>query len=129
MSENTGVTVKAVAQEARRLAQQFPDRVAACTYVHYVDGEKCPNCIVGQAFANLGITLDELENHDSCSIRHLAGSVPGWMPPEWLNTTGEDAELYVDWLGYLQGRQDGGNSWGAALAYADRRMVMVRFDI
>lgn len=127
------ITVKELAQEARRLAQQQPDRTAKCAYVHYVDGELRANCIVGQAAYNLGISLETLEAKNACSIAPLAGF--GWAGDydedraEWLDTSAEDSKVHVDWLRTLQGAQDMGSTWREALHAADRFLVRQQFDI
>lgn len=121
----TVITIKELAQEARRLAQVFPERVRACTYTTYKGEQLVPNCIVGEAAYNLGIPLDVLSSKNSCGIRHLAEL----DKPEWLDMSAEDSSPYVNWLTHLQGRQDSGNTWGEALATADRRLVMQQFSI
>lgn len=130
MSESIPViTLKELAQEARRLAQEFPNTMASCTYVRYEDDELVPSCIVGKALANLGIPLAILEERNACGIGWLAGMDDDWRAVEWLDTAIEGSDVYGTWLTSLQGRQDGGNTWGEALAYADRRIVMREFGI
>lgn len=119
------ITVKALAQEARRLAQQYPDRVAVCSYTRWEDEVLVPNCIVGTAAYNLGISLEDLNRVNTCGIRQMAFSAT----PEWLDASADDAEVYVAWLGSLQGTQDGGSPWGEALHNADRHTVMGQFNI
>lgn len=127
------ITVKELAQEARRLAQQEPDRTAKCTYVHYVDGVLRANCIVGQAAYNLGISLEILEAKNVCSIAPLAGFGWSWgvdeERAEWLDTSAGDSKVHVDWLRQLQGSQDTGSTWREALRSADRFLVRQQFDI
>ena len=118
------INVRELAMEVRRLAQEFPDRVAACSYTRHEDDELVPNCIVGLAAYNLGISLDDLYRVNACGIRHLATD----LRPEWLNI-GEDDSVHVTWLGSLQGAQDNGENWGEALRIADRRAMMNLFGI
>lgn len=119
------ITIKELAREARLLAQEFEDRKAVCSYTHYVDGELEPSCIVGMAAYRLGVTLEQLNEHNSCVIRHLALNVV----PEWLTVSESESSVELPWLSTLQGAQDGGSTWGEALAIADRRLVMSQFDI
>jgi hypothetical protein len=123
---STTISIHELATEARRLAQQFPDRTAVCTYTRYEDGKLAPNCIVGQAAFNLGVSLEDLSSHNSCGIRYIVSNVQ----PEWLSI-GEDEHdnMRVFWLGALQGAQDGAENWGAALRIADRRTIAAQFDI
>jgi hypothetical protein len=118
------ISVRELATEARRLAQDEPDRKAVCSYVRYDEDGLVPNCIVGQAAFNLGISLDELLKVNTCGIRHLAT----FIKPEWLSV-GENDDVHVAWLGALQGAQDGGETWGDALRIADRRTTMNQFNI
>jgi hypothetical protein len=118
------ISIRELATEARRLAQQEPDRHAVCTYVRFEDDQMVPNCIVGQAAYNLGISLEDLNSVNACGIRHLTLNVQ----PEWLHIK-EGDEAHVAWLSTLQGAQDSGRSWGEALIYADRRTIMAQFGI
>lgn len=122
---NITVTVLELAKEARRLAQEFPDRVAVCSYTRYEDDVLVPNCIVGTAANNLGISLEELYSVNTCGIRHMIYN----ETPEWLDASADNAEPIIAWLGRLQGAQDGGKTWGEALNTADRYLVMEKFNI
>lgn len=124
---NITVTVLELAREARLLAQEFEDRKAICSYTRYEDDVLVPNCIVGTAANNLGISLEELYSVNTCGIRHLALQVA----PEWLTVSESESEISVElpWLSALQGAQDGGCTWGEALAVADRRLVFNQFGI
>lgn len=120
------ITVLALARHARELAQQWSDRKAACTYTRFDDEENLkPNCIVGTAAYELGITLDQLYSINTCGIRHLVYN----DVPAWLDCSAEDAEPVIKWLGSLQNHQDSGHTWGEALAYADRWIVLDTFNI
>lgn len=119
------ITVKALAQEARNLAELEPNRVADCSYTHYEGGASVPNCIVGQAAFNLGVSIEDLSKVNECSLRFIADS----MTLEWLDAPADDAKVYVSWLSNLQAAQDGGDTWGEALRKADRRFVMNQFNI
>jgi len=119
------ISIRDLAAEARRLAESMPERFAICSYTRDEGGELVPNCIVGQAAYNLGVSLDDLYRVNTCGIRYM--SIDG-NRPEWLSV-GEDDDVHVRWLGYLQGAQDSNESWGAALRIADRRTVMNQFGI
>lgn len=119
------ITVQALAQRARLLAQTYPDRVAVCSYTRYEGDRLVPNCIVGTAAYELGITLEQLYSVNTCGIRHLAG----FALPEWLDISADNTEPIVDWLSALQQHQDSRNTWGAALRVADRRIVLTHFNI
>jgi len=119
------INVRELATQARQLAQTFPDRVAFCAYTRFDDDELVPNCIVGQAAYNLGVSLDDLNQVNTCGIRHLAIAE---NRPEWLSV-GEDDETHVRWLGSLQGAQDSGENWGDALRIADRRTMLNLYGI
>lgn len=119
------ITVKELAREARNLAMAHPDRVAVCSYTIYDDGELVPNCIVGTAAHNLGVSLEELYSVNTCGIRHLVFN----ETPEWLDASDNGAAPVITWLGWLQGSQDGGATWGEALNTADRFLVMNEFGI
>ncbi len=130
MSGITAVTLKAIAREARRLAEETPDRKAGCLYVIHKDDDSMEaNCIVGRALFNLGIPLTELDKRNTCSIKYLAGMAHGWEAEEWIDTSGEDALIYSNWLSDLQGHQDSGKTWGEALAFADRMLALREFNI
>jgi len=119
------ISIRELATEARRLAEMFPDRTAICTYTRYVDDELVPNCIVGRAAYNLGVSLDDLNLYNACGIRYLTTI----ERPEWLEYDAAEDNVHMQWLSYLQGAQDGGVGWGEALHRADRRLVMNQFDI
>ena len=114
------ITIKELAREARLLAQEFEDRRAVCSYTRYVDDKLEPNCIVGMAAYRLGVTLEQLNEHNSCGIRHLALNVT----PEWLTVSESERSVELPWLSALQGAQDAGSTWGESLAVADRRLVL-----
>jgi hypothetical protein len=119
------INVRELATEVHRLARLYPDRVAVCSYVLYDDTEGLvPNCIVGLAANNLGISLDDLFRVNNCGIRYL---VAGGRP-EWLSV-GKDDNTHVAWLSHLQLAQDNGECWGEALHRADRWVVMDQFGI
>lgn len=118
------ISVRELATQVRQLAQTFPDRVALCVYTRYDGDELVPNCIVGQAAFNLGVSLDDLNQVNTCGIRHLATN----DRPEWLSV-GEDDDVHVKWLGALQSAQDSGENWGDALRIADRRTIMNLYGI
>lgn len=78
----------------------------------YSKGE-CSNgscgCIVGQALAMLGHNVAELDKGNNCgNASHV------------LNRLGVGTQMERQWAHAVQAQQDHGETWGRAVAYADR---------
>jgi len=98
---------EAVAEKGEDYIYQYTDsddpRNSICLYVY--DG--APSCIAGDALHRLGIPLSAFEDHEGDTIDKVALRV--------------DWPLHVDAVDVLyeaQCVQDGGRSWGEALAAA-----------
>lgn len=88
-----------------------PDPMTACYYVH---GE-APGCLIGHVLNRLGVPLPELARWEGQSADDVAN--------ETLNITGHPdavAKVLTE-LSWAQNFQDGGRSWGDALADATRK--------
>lgn len=111
-------TIKEVVAEKPDHVYTTPDHMkdgAACYYAH-TDPEAgdvlTPGCVVGAALHRLGVPLETLREYESMNawyvLRHLA---PG--------TTDVGRNFASD----VQGNQDDGETWGAALALAEKRLT------
>lgn len=104
----------ALVAEIRRLAKQYPDRIAKCEYVDGATGE--PVCIVGTALHNLGVSTSVLDDFGSDRFRavveatelcHRLGAGP--------EITFDLKDLQLSWVDFVQGKQDAEFSWGRAV--------------
>lgn len=105
-----------VQEEVRRLAASQPDHKARCSNGSYSPYNNTwePECIVGTAYFNLGISPEILDN------RSLAAGVLA----ELFVSPGADVEEVVHsdtigWLGQVQGWQDSSKTWSEAVQLAD----------
>lgn len=99
--------------EVIRLATEQPDRTASCQYLQWAaDSEgviqSVPNCIMGHALFNLGVSTEDLDRMENVNIRGVNGDLHLGLPGD-----------LVDWAQRVQGRQDDGDTWGGALKYAN----------
>lgn len=108
------LTVEAVIDEVRNLANQRPDHVyqreadtAMCRYRH--DDE--PGCIMGHALANLAPNYRPREGYGIRDVLVEAG-----LTVEYQQRC---------WLGEVQSNQDSGDPWGEAVRKADARYPLV----
>lgn len=113
------ITPATVRAEVERIAAERPDFVYAppmelgtCVYAR-PDGS--PDCIVGHAFAALGVLAEVAAFEDGDgneeSIWVLGASMFGWDESRY-------SDLDFDWLTVVQYNQDNGTSWGEAVAIA-----------
>lgn len=92
-----------------------------CVYVH--DGK--PSCLVAQVLSKLGVGIDDLGRLDHKSTDHFDSPVPVTAYRLSDHMPIEDRASGI--LGYAQSRQDLGETWGEALAAAERvRATQVR---
>jgi hypothetical protein len=88
------------------------------------DGKTCmytwdgqPSCLVGQYLHHIGVPIDVLAEHNEDQIDD-----PGILAT--LDDVGfEIEEEAVGWLYHAQHQQDIGRTWGAAVAFADSKVV------
>jgi hypothetical protein len=91
-----------------------------CYYVHRdAEGNNYAGCLVGAVLERLGVALtDILECGNSTAAREVV--------PQLLDLGNRDDNSFaVDYLGYLQGEQDNGATWGAALMRAEAAFELV----
>lgn len=81
-----------------------------CRYVY--DG--CPDCLVGRALALAGVTVDELAEMD-CAYPDGPNGINSVRLPARLHLTRRAREVFAA----AQAKQDGGYTWGEALAAAE----------
>lgn len=110
--EQVIATLKEVVAEQPNYVYAAPEHMTSgteCFYVHMdADGSnQRPGCVVGHVLSRLGISLDELGEHEDAP----AGAVVTRLV-DGLNVVTED--LLQD----VQTSQDGGNSWSEALTSA-----------
>ena len=105
-----------VIQAVRDLANANPEFIyeaknpsyrGQCFYVE--DGK--PSCIVGQALAKLGLTIDQLSLFDN--------EVTGDISAEAVGKVLGLNDITRTWLRDVQASQDAGLRWAAAVARAD----------
>lgn len=105
--------------EVRRVAEADPEYVYfhddptqkqfGCSYNADSSGNRSGRpCLIGQALRNLGIIVEE--EHETETIRYLLNECE-------IDVVVSDPED-VRWLDLVQTAQDGGNTWGSAVAYA-----------
>ena len=102
-------------EKMREAAAEKPDYIAKTKYV--VDGE--PECIVGVALAKLGVTVEELQGLQAGSISCptvKAATVQAFLEERF----GVDANV-LQWVFWVQRRQDQAEPWGMAVRRADDR--------
>ena len=95
-----------IISEIRRLAEEFPDRTSQPEYAKEKNGVGQPECIIGHALYNLGVSPEEL--------KYLTGSVEEIPLPMYI----DGPELR--WLNEVQRTQDSGLSWESAVKEADK---------
>lgn len=135
--EEQPITVAQLADAVRRAAKKDPTRVyqrpegGGCKYTHDVVGGKVPGCIVGQGvFDQTGKVVDQPSLNSSVDaiiwVKALGActSVDVWGGPIIDDSL---SRYLVAWLRNVQGRQDGGETWGGAVAYADRNTSFARY--
>lgn len=113
------IKVTEVEKEVRRLAKAFPyfqyvpplGEHSACQYLDEQDGEQVGSCIVGQALVNLGVDKEKLLKQEG---------LPAYTA--LANLCEEDDKDAQEWIDLVQGRQDVGQSWEAAVYKADLQM-------
>lgn len=89
----------------------------ACHYVHYVDGENVPGCIVGHILNRLGVPLEEMdtERFGNTPADNLLESLADRGIISLESVTNGRISGYLKTAQY---KQDTGNHWGYAIACA-----------
>lgn len=103
---------KRVEEEVRRLAELQPDKKAACWNGRVTKGVFYPECIVGTAFYNLGVSPEILVERSTANgvLSELFGDLCGNGPHP------TDPSF---WLHDVQYRQDTGATWSEAVTKTD----------
>lgn len=109
--EKIMATLREVVAERPEFIYQKPlaseGNVAVCRYVH---GD-VPGCLVGQVLHRLGVSLGTLSVHEGQPAHSLADTLDiGSQAVRWA-------------LNAAQTAQDGGSTWGEALACAEREFA------
>lgn len=117
--------------EVRRLAAENPDFVYSapedlnptsgptCLYVHRTEaGELVGGCLIGQAFINIGLPVDEVAKFDTLTY---GGAT------EVLGVFNVSKRVRA-WAGTAQQCQDLGDCWAEAVARADREIELEKMD-
>ena len=114
-------------EAVRTAAVREPDRIAPeGAYFHPKTNNGC--CIIGQAFQNLGVTMDDL-----VAVRPGLGTSNRWsafgangtsidsllVRAGRVGETEQHDDPYVRWLLFVQARQDEGARWVDAVNEAD----------
>ncbi|MGW9170138.1 hypothetical protein [Streptomyces decoyicus] len=94
-----------------------PAEQTDCLYVHPGKDESAtPGCVVGQVLHRLGVPLEELSLYEGDDAASVTSAV--------LDTASS-----VYWVLFAaQWEQDSGETWGAALAAAERKVVELATD-
>jgi hypothetical protein len=122
--DGTGVTTAALKTEVIRLAEESPDRQAACVYttsVYDYDKEEevlvKPECIVGTAVYNITGKLVppffEASNIKANRWREKLDQIP--LSSDYAEANADNSDADFLFVLALQGLQDNGHTWGAAL--------------
>lgn len=102
-----------LANEVRRLAEEFPDRVAGCSY--YNEVMKTPCCLLGSAAFNV---IDGLEYNPGANRKAIYAKAA----QEWLGITQADINTHYStyrFLEQVQCWQDATHTWSMAVRKAD----------
>lgn len=117
MSEKQ-LTAKDVIREVYKLAELYPDKVyerlpvpvgSGCLYVHPTEEGFEPGCIVGVAVLALGVSADAIKEANYSRIELMFHKVG-------ISYTTQE----VEWLSFVQIKQDKGQTWGSAVADSGR---------
>lgn len=108
-----------VVESVRLLAEGTPGHVyemngGQCTYVRAEDGGLVPDCIVGHAFASLGVPLEVLAEVDG----EKGKAVDGVIREKYSLDSALSEEGW--WLRNVQEAQDKAFPWGEAVKQADK---------
>lgn len=121
------ITFSEVEKEMRRLAKEYPNTHAACSY--FDSSGTIPVCIVGHAFVNLDVGLSQVPNgdgyHDDYDlvrnderVGHCSETVNDL---QWkLLGIRKPTKKQQRWASEVQSSQDSGLSWGESVEQADR---------
>lgn len=115
-----GATIDDLVREVRRLATEKPENVYLGRF-SYVSGE-CSDgsvgCIVGQAFRAIGI---DPAKYDSFCGQGIAANAGRAAADAFAISDIDIRCSKAHWLRSVQGSQDRGDTWSAAVAFADSR--------
>jgi hypothetical protein len=105
---------KQFVNEVVRLATEYPNRTAECSYLEYTEDENCdriptgkPVCIMGTALFNLGVSVDALESCENDNMIAVNTKLDLGLPSP-----------VVRWANDVQTNQDDGSNWCDAVADA-----------
>lgn len=113
-----------VIERVRKLANDYPERVAECEYFNNM-GE--PQCIWGHVFADLGCAIEWQKGSRTCWVVAPngemvtdAGSSIQYFRPNWgqLGIEGPNS-VQLEWSCRVQGNQDREIAWGFAVGSVD----------
>lgn len=123
-----------VIERVRKLANDYPDRVAECEYFNN-KGE--PQCIWGHVFAHLGCAIEWQEDGLTCWVVAPngervtdAGSSIEDFRPDWgqLGIEGPNSSQ-LRWACGVQNNQDSGMAWGFAVGSMDEEFKRLRITV
>jgi len=131
--ETEKVSIARLADAVRAASIANPDKIyerptgGGCKYTHNTETDKMvPGCIVGQGIFDLtSKVVDNTTMHGAVNNSNwiiALGASSGEMD-RWGDAAVADDPLtqyLVQWLRNVQGKQDDGQKWGDAVAYADR---------
>jgi hypothetical protein len=107
MTNITDINIVKLAATVRKLAADNPDTTRACSYLAEDSaGIEQPHCIVGCAFAEHGISTQQLLDAEGRGVRELLQN---------QELSNDEANL-VEWISGVQLRQDRGLTWSEAIA-------------
>lgn len=126
------ITVAELADAVRQAALCNPDKIyerpgtTGCKYTHEIDDKMVPGCIVGQGVFDLtGKVVDQGRFGvavDGSAWKLALGATSGEKDLYGEAITLQDplTKYLVTWLRSVQSQQDDGETWGDAVAYADK---------
>lgn len=117
------MNIQTLIAEVRRLAKEYPDTVyvrpegsKSCSYRHGTAAGSC-GCLFGQAARNVWPELYGVMER----IEEGGRTAPVSLAVQRVLSTHADQLSLVLWCDRCQVRQDGGDTWAKAVAYADIR--------
>lgn len=113
-----------VIERVRKLANDYPDRVAECEYFNN-KGE--PQCIWGHVFADLGCAIEFDESHETWWVTNASGQRVtqrgASLAEDWIDWEVLGIECPNDderaWSETVQQEQDTPFAWGFAVGVVD----------
>jgi hypothetical protein len=121
--ENMLDTLRGIIEErGENYVYEGSDESDSCLYVHQVNGDLVPGCLVGTALHRLGVPLQTMTWHEGASAHGLLRRLTK------IGVIEGGADHIAFALNEAQAYQDKGSSWGYALRIYERRMHELKFE-